>query len=200
MKYLWAFALSAMAATAAPVVYNVSVDLSSLPAITNGYLDLQFNGGMAGAPAGTASVTLFTLNAMTIDEIMAVVTNNVTGNLVPGALNFTNVGTFNSYFVPISITGAGAFFSFQVALDGVMLVPPGGNTIGSTFSVQLYAADQMSALLGVDPVFGTIDIDQAGAITTAFLSGTTITAVPEPATLILVGAGLLCLGVVRRRR
>lgn len=198
MKYLWALALSAIAATAAPVVYNVSVDLSSITPVTNGYIDLQFLQS-GGAPTGTAQVSLLLLNDLTIDESGSPALGAVSGSLIPGPLlTFLNTAGFNSYFFGISVTGAAANLVFQVALSGDILDAPNGS--GTTFSVGVYADDQVSPLIPGGPMMASIDVDALGALSTFAQGGTTVSAVPEPSFGLAVGALCLGLGLLRRRR
>jgi hypothetical protein len=197
MKYLWALALSAIAVTAAPVSYNVSVDLSSVTPVTSGFIDLQFLQS-GGAPSGTAVVSLLLLNDLTIDESGTPGLGAVSGNLVPGPLTFLNTLGFNSYFFGIAVTGPAANIVFNVTLSGDILDAPNGS--GTTFSVQALAADQATSLVTGGPVMASIEVDGLGALTTFALGGSSVSAVPEPGFGLAAGALCLALGLYRRQR
>lgn len=193
MKFILAFLATAFASTSLLASsFLVSVDTSALPGGTTGFLDLQFNGSGILTPAGTATVTNFLGFQFDVDPSQAIVAGAVSGDLIPGPLEFQNTDVFNDYFVPFQVTGGASNFSFLVTIAGDILNPPAGNLNGTDFALLLLGADQMTPLLTNDGVLALIAVAATGEVSaSAFEPGAIATGVPEPTTIMLVLSGLL---------
>src|SRR5882757_1293669 len=108
-------------------VFSVSINTSSIPAATPGYLDFLFNGG---DPA-TASITGFTTNG-TLNA--ASVSRTAASGTLPGAVSLSNsnaeylegitFGTSINFNLQFSGTGAGSVFTLSLlnsTQDGAFL-------------------------------------------------------------------------------
>jgi hypothetical protein len=186
---------------ASPITYAVLVNTSSIAGVS-GNIDFQFNPG-----ALTTDPAFVTISMFASDGTLAgvpVTTGDVTGTLP--AVTIRNTTAFNDYTDGFIF---GNFLSFRVRFDGTALTSPSpAATSGSTFAFSLFNSDFTAALLTSDTVNGALvegDVNLDGTVTiTNFGTGgtTTVTAVqdgtpvPEPSTLLLVGAGLVA--VARR--
>jgi hypothetical protein len=189
------------AVVGASTTYTVTADTSSITG-TSGYMDLQFEPGPATTNLATVAVTGFTTNGTLSGA--ATLTGDVTGQL-PGTLNFDNQTVFNDYFQAIDF---GSTETFTVTLDGPSIL--GGSS--SAFNIAFYAADGSTALLTNSPdgEAGQIVLDGTGSTSVETFEtatgGTPVLTIisplvaPEPAELGLIGAGILLLGAVFRKR
>lgn len=189
---------------AAPITFNVSV--ANLPVGTSGFLNLQFNPGGADAQQATATVTDFSMTggslAPTADTMGAV------AGTLPGPVIFNNTMQLNDYFQGIQF---GSSFSFNVTLSGLALEAPGNTTSGTTFALLLYGAD------GETPIFTATGNAPPGSLLRILINpdGTTTVlndvpssvtvrqqaaAVPEPATMLLLGTGLAGIAATIRKQ
>lgn len=202
-RILFCVLFCAACVNAAPIIYNVSVDTSTISGVM-GSLDFNFNPG----PLVTQAASLQILNFMsdgTLAGNCPCGTGDVAGQL-PAALTFDNGAAFNDYFDGFSF---GSTLSFQVSLYGPALSSPDGvSTSGSTFAFSMFsdAAGTMPALTTdtTDGFAFLVDVNLDGSTTVNnFSAQTTVTAAasgaPEPGSVILIGVGLLCLGVLRLR-
>lgn len=194
-------ALGAFSAlSAAPVSYLVTVDSSSIAPATAGFIEFQFNQANAMTSlAAMAYVDNFTSVGFTFDNGANAAMGGVTGSLQAPPLVFDNTGGGSNLFDQ-AVTEFGTVFSFILTLDG-----PALNSVaddGSEFFVYLLASDY-SVLIGPTNGAGiaSVAINGDSSLTEYALGGfSTITAVPEPATLWTVGLGGLVLLVRRFRR
>lgn len=176
--------------------YDIRVDTATLLG-SDGYLDFQFNPGSVPASAATAIVSDVT--GVTWRPDAPTVEGSVTGNL-PGTLTFGNSTILNAYLTPVSF---GSLFSFSLVLDGII-----GSGAATAFSLALLD-NAYNPQLTTDPegrvltlnrypdgviAIATYDRDATGAP-----SVVSVTAIPEPPVVLLLGAGLGLLGIVLRR-
>jgi hypothetical protein len=115
-------------ANAAPIAYDVTVNTSPY-AGTSGYLDFQFNPGVATSPEAMVSITNF--SPVGIVQGAPALDGGASGTLATGA-TIINSGGFNALFQQV-VFGAG--FSFRVLFDGAFLTTP--SLDGTTFSLNL---------------------------------------------------------------
>jgi hypothetical protein len=191
-------AFSSMVATATPVVYQFVIDTSSLSG--NGFLDIQFNRSSVLTEPATASFSNFTMGSGSLGG--APVNTVGVGSDLPG-LVISLTEDLNQTLQPVIW---GNQISFLVTLAGTLLENSDPNAAdGAQFSVSLLNATQTDFLLGGGPLAG-VDIFPGGfgGGTFPFNNGApgivSISEVPEPATFLMIGAGLVALGVTRRRR
>jgi hypothetical protein len=172
-------------------VFRISVDASSLPPATSGFIDFALNGGF---PA-TATISNFSDPGGSLDAA-SIFLQDASGAL-PGTVTVgSNNGDYDegiTYGTPIS---------FLLTLSEL----PGGTT-GDIFNFSLFDTN-FDGLLTQDVTDGEIvqfQLDTHGNITPDALpnpsggpSFATITAVPEPASWLLGATSLLVLIFLRR--
>ena len=191
MLSLAAFFLLPMASSAA-IIYDVAVDTSSI-AGTSGNLDFQFNPSGA-APAAEATLSQFDLGG-TILTGPPILDGDVSAS--PGTLSFGNGPGFNAALQPVTF---GTSFSFRIAFAGDFLTEP--STGQTVFGILFWNSDLSQQLLEAGPIIG-------GSVEFQLLSGSVIgeiyppgsvTLVPEPATWVLLAAGVIVLIRAMHRR
>lgn len=195
-----ALALSACASLAsAASVFQIEIDTSSLVAShgSSGWLDMQFNPGNANTPYAQAFLSNFSGFG---DPASAEVAGNVTGSLGAGyVIGNDGVGGYNDLFHAVNFGGKVGFtVSFSGDLD------PASAGLGSAFAVsllsnsfeQLGTSDPAGALV----VLNWTSLGSAAATPLNNQIGAAVSAVPEPQTWLMLGAGLALLGGVARRR
>jgi hypothetical protein len=191
--FLASFICFASVASAAPIIYDVTVDSSSISG-TAGSLDFNFNPGPLVTQAASLQILNFTSNGTLAGN--PTLTGDVTGAL-PATLTFDNATAFNDYFEGFTF---GSTLSFQVSLFGPALSSPNGtSTSGSRFAFSMFSdAAGTIPVLTTDTTDGfafTIDVNLNGTTTvTNFSAQTTVVpvtgAVPEPGTLPLMAVGI----------
>lgn len=166
--------------------YTVTIDTATLGGGT-AYLGLYFLGLADAAPA-TATVS----NLAGAFSGAPQITGAVTG-MPPGPLVFGNAGAGGELVMTVSL---GGMLSFDV---GFTL---GAGDAGTTFGWSLF---NDASYLGADGDLGTVSLQPGAAPGAVFAVNiasdlTRVTAVPEPSSLLLMVAGMLCLMVHARRR
>jgi hypothetical protein len=174
--------------------FQISVDASSLPPATSGFIDFTLNGGFSS----TAVISNYSdpggsLNAGTI------FLQDASGAL-PGTVT---LGNNNSDYNEAIIFGSP--ISFLLTLSGT----PSG-TVGDVFNLSFFASNDIDPLLTQDVTDGEIvqfQLDTQGNITPDALpnptggpSFATITAVPEPASWSFAAASVAGFFFLRRSR
>jgi hypothetical protein len=184
MLALAAFFLLPVASSAA-VVYDVTVDTSSI-AGTSGNLDFQFN------PSGDAPAALATLSQFDLDGTILTGPPILDGDVSasPGTLSFGNGPGFNAALQPVTF---GTSLSFRIAFAGDFLTEP--STAQTVFGILFWNTDLSEQLLEVGPkIGGSVEFQLlSGSVTGEVYPPGSITLVPEPATWVLLGAGVIVL-------
>ncbi|HEX8407156.1 MAG TPA: NF038129 family PEP-CTERM protein [Duganella sp.] len=191
-------AAAAASSLASAQTLHVELDTSLYSASGNsGWLDLQFN--PANLPAVSANALVGNLVGFGADA-GAVLTGDVSRQ--GGGYLFGNSTDYNDMFRTVSFGGK---VSFDVTFSG--LADPSSAAIPSAFSLALYAADGMTQLGNADAngnllVFNWIPAASgAGTVNVGYAAaGLAVSAVPEPSTWLMLGAGLALVGGLARRR
>jgi hypothetical protein len=177
----------AMAATASPITYTVSVNTQAL-AGTTGSLDFNFNPGPLVSQSAMLQILDFSGGALAGGPVLS---GDASGSL-PGTLSLDNGTGFNDYFQQFTY---GPTLTFDVSLYGPALSAPDGvSSSGSTFAFSMF-----SDAAGTVPALTTDVSDGFAYVVNVNLDGsTTMTnyivnsaVAPEPVTLFLVGISLL---------
>lgn len=186
-RSLLAMVLGACGGVFAAPVYHVTIDTSTL-GNSNAVLDLEL-----GALTGSAAPVTATLNHFMGAYGASDFSGNASGS-IGSSIYLVNDAGYSGLLQSIML---GGLFSFDLSFD----VGTGGLD-GSSFTAMLYNAD-FSATLGMDTPLVQVDLmpDQDDVVSpaNAFAS---VTAVPEPSTLLsmVTGLGLLGFGLRRRAR
>ncbi len=185
------------------VTYDVTVDTSSILG-TSGSLDFQFNPG----PLVTQTANLQILNFASDGTLVGSpsLTGDVTGTL-SSTVTFDNGTGFNDYFTGFTY---GTTLSFVVNLSGPAVTSPDGvSTSGSTFAFSMF-----SDSAGAIPVLTSDSVNGFALLANINLDGTTTltntsselsaappgpVGTPEPATILLLTAGLAALALFSKR-
>jgi hypothetical protein len=171
---------------AAPVmaveVYHVTIDTSAL-AGTDGYLDFLLLGLSNAAPVQTQ------LSNFSGDYTTSSFALGDTAGDIHSVLSIANSGAWNEYG---QWTHFGGTLSFDIRINN-----SASSGAGTTLSIALLDAGLY--YLGSSGDIVTIAL-QPGSASIVSADGTyaTISAVPEPAAWLLLGAGLLLIGLRRR--
>lgn len=193
--------MGSAAQTARADSFTVFVNTSSI-AGQSGFLDLQFNPGNMTARSSTALITGFTSVGGTLGS--ATLTGDVTG-MLPNTVTIRNSTQFNDLFQAFTF---GTSFSFNVNLS---VTNPGSTGAATEFVLSLFGSDQQTPLLTSDPDgrLLSIQLNPNGSTTVQTFGSSSgiitvrqqVSAVPEPATLLLLGTGLAGVAArVRRQR
>jgi hypothetical protein len=182
--------------------YLVSIDTSSLPTSTGGFMDFLFNNGGGAFDPITASITDFTSPGATLNSATLSTQGTVAG-LLPSPVSIDND---NAEYLEGLTFGTSLNFILQFTET------PTGTGSGSTFTLSLLNSTLDGAFLTSDTNDGFIlefDIDNQGNVaTTTFPTAAggpsvvtiTATTLPEPGTCAMCAAGVIGLALLRRKR
>ena len=182
---------AAVMAFASPVTYEINAAIPVLNQGSMGFLEFQFNpGGGAVIEDATATVMLLNQGGSVLGADIPPI-QFATGSL-PGDVVLNNSGSA-LYTKEITF---GTALRFRVTLDGMLLNSPGGDA-GTDFVFNLYDGNFAPLFTGSNT---SIAIDTLGNTTPTNGSGLVdAAAVPEPATILLMTAGLVAMLVFKRR-
>jgi autotransporter-associated beta strand protein len=175
---------------------------------------LNFNNGrlIAGASStGTLVSGSGTVNLNGPAYVSTALANSIISSLISGTGSFTKEGTglltlsnaSNAYLGDTTVSGG------TLSLAAAFLADAATVTLasGSVLDLNYLATDTIGNLVlgGATQAAGTYGAIGSGAgVQTAYLTGTGIlnvaAVVPEPETMVLLGAGLAAVGFLRRRR
>lgn len=183
-RLLLALALACGAAQARAQTYHVAIDTKAL-AGQQGYLDFLLLGLSGAAPAQA------TLSNFSGDFNGASLTLGDASSAANGAVNIGNSGSWNEFALWANFGGTLSFdVRFQLA----------GGGAGSTLSVTLLDADlNYLGLAGDYATFALLPGDTPSIGASGETAVNAISAVPEPASMLMLSAGLLLLGGRSRR-
>ena len=172
--------------------YNVAVNTSSLSA-TAGTIDFQFNPGDVTSDLANAIISNFTITGPGSLSGAPMYFGDSSG-VLPSSLRVSN--TFNDNEALQALT-FGTSLAFRVTINETLT---GTAAAGSVFNFSVFQSDGFTPLLTTDPngVLASINLNTVGASASSTTSAAaTVTAAPEPATIMLFGAGLLILAIGR---
>jgi hypothetical protein len=191
----------------AEMIFQVTVNTSSISG-TAGSLEFQFNTGGAGALDATATIRDFTGGTLVGTPVFDPLTAG-SGTLSPGPLTLQNGPPLTSALHDFNF---GSSLRFEVAFTGPAVETPNPALPGSRFSLTLWNLRSTDVLAG-DPrltpllplsasIDATlfIDLQPSGTATATASPQAEVTAVPEPASLLLLAVGASALGLYRLRR
>ncbi|MBJ7311432.1 NF038129 family PEP-CTERM protein [Rugamonas sp. CCM 8940] len=195
-RSLLALALSALAGAAAADVLHVELDTSGFGPLS--WIDLQFN------PANSTGAVLAELSLSHLSGFDTSLVPELNGDVAgsaAGGFHFANTTTWNDVFHAVR-----GKVSFDVTFSG--LSDP--KSMQSALSVSLYGADRTTQLGNVDAYGSLLRLDWTaspvvggqGAVSIGYqdLAHVGVSAVPEPSSWLMLGAGLAALGVLGVRR
>jgi hypothetical protein len=195
-------ALAATALVAAPASAAVILDFGFVPlggSLT--YSPSAGNLGNATSISGFSSITSYVVNTIFAPDTTGVLSGSTVGLTLPNTVSFVpglqsisavtktftgSAGAYSVVFNQLFAAGNVAGDSMAWVLEGIATLPAGGGT-----QPDFLTAAFTSASLGTANVSFT-ETSTAPAII--------ITTTPEPASMAILGAGLLALGAARRRR
>lgn len=201
-RSLLALALGACASLASAATLHVELDTTGLG--SDGWIDLAFNPASPAAALAYADLSHFVgFNG----AIAAETVGSVSGSLASG-YHFANddAGGWNDLFHAVHLGGK---LSFDISFSGA--ADPSYNTLQSAFSVALWGDHDATVALGAPGPDGTLltlnwlpaaAAGQQGSVTSVISDQAVagVSAVPEPSSWLMLGAGLALLGMARRRR
>ncbi|MEJ6004096.1 NF038129 family PEP-CTERM protein [Paucibacter sp. AS339] len=186
-------------ASALTTRYHAEINTAGLGANgASGWLDVQFNPG--NSPTLAATVRLDHFQGQFGGGYVA--EGFVSGSLSEGFV-LSNAGSYNDLFHSLTLGGK---LSFDISFDGPLL--QGEGTVGSSFAVGLMAADQQTYLGNPNGDLFRIELmpkllSAPATIEPTMLAGDVVSltsAVPEPASYLLLVTGLGLMGALVGRR
>jgi hypothetical protein len=197
------FALGAAgSASAGPIVYQVTVNTSSISGDA-GSLDFNFNPGPLATQFASLEIENFPSDGSLSGDCPCGLGDVTGGPLPTHAVFFDNGGGNNDYFDGFTY---GDTLTFDISLSGPALSAPDGmSASGSTFAFSMFSdiGGTLPALTS-DTVNGfalTVAVNLNGTTTPLVTSTeTNVVALPEPSTFALFGASLFLAAWRRLRR
>ena len=180
--------LMAPLANAVPI-YALHVDTSSLTPGSTIWLDFDLDNG-----GGTFNPETFHVYGPNTDGTLTGEVFPDTGDVTGDLPDFTmDNAVFSTHTEGLNVQ---SFFDVFVDINLPSINPLADS--GTTFSLSAYTPNFNDVLLDSQPLI-TIDVGADGTVTTqSFSPDASVTAVPEPATLTLLAAGVA--GLIARRR
>lgn len=197
---LLALALGACASLASASAMHVELDTAGMGSA--GWIDLQF-GALDGAALAAADLS----NFVGFDGAVAAETaGDVSGSLAAGYHLGNDPGYWNDLFHAVHLGGK---LGFDVNFSGD--ADPSAVSLQSAFTVALYGDHEAQTVLGVPGADGFLltlnwtparAAGGAGGVDAQVFDPAvaSVSAVPEPSSWLMLGAGLALLGMARRRR
>ncbi len=177
------------------MAYEIQIDSTKagLAQGSNGLLDIQLNPSTVPSSANVLATVSNVSTDLTLGSPMA--TGDASGQLQPGTSDKVTLDNGKSYndLNQTAILPAGSYLDVLVAIT--VTDPTATGSSGTAFFLSLYDSNTS------DPAANaTFTVQADGSVTQSMTAGVTITSVPEPSTLAMLGLGLSVIAMVGRRR